>query len=1478
MKRLCGILLALAGLFLYAPCAAQNTRVRGTVTDAQTGEPIPYAVVLFPGTTTGITTDDEGFYSLESRDTSSYIRAEMVSYEPQIRPVHVGGYNQIDFRLTPSHLEIESVVITPGDNPAHPILEGIIRNKKYNDSKEYDRYICRTYTKMELGLANIREFRSKKLQQNFGFIFEHLDTSSVTGQPYLPVMISETAADYYHSRTPSVAREVIRASQISGIEDNSVLAQFTGHLHADVNLYENFIDLFGVKFASPLSNSGRSFYKYFLVDSTNVEGRKTYKIRFHPKSVATPVLDGEVNIDSASYALRSARVKMAKGVNVNWIRHLAIEADNRLTADSLWFPQREKMTADFTLTKSDSSKMIAFLGSREVTYSDVKFDTPIPKQVLGTSASVILSDDAISGKQVEWDSLRPYTLTQKEKAIYQMVDSIQQVPLYKNIYTVLNTIIGGYYNTKYVGIGPYGCENLTRVTFPEGLTAIGQNCFRNCAKLESIELPSSVRTLDIYAFYGCKLLTSVVIPEGVEAIPRFLFDSCTALTDVTLPSTLKSIGAEAFEATGLEEITIPESVTTIESSVFKNCKSLERIQFPDALTAIPANLCNACSALTTINMPSKLETVGNDAFYNCGKLQDVTFPETLKSLDERSFGGCSAFTRIIIDIPAIANYAFWNCANVTSIDLGEKVTSIGRNAFISASNLQTITCRAENAPSLGNSAFGSAGSKVEGAKILYVPAASYDAYETAWTDVTSQGYALQDINDQQLTDGIYYRASREADWVPTLPATFTALYVRTVGDNAALTASQFNTVITKISAQSAPVTLDLNMAKFEATEFPTGLAGNAKLGTIKFFENTASIAAGAFKGCTALTKATVPTGVEIIGESTFEGCTALASLTLPSSVKTVGDKAFKGCSALVETSLSAIENIGTEAFAGTGLTSAKIYATTLGEKSFRDCTELTAITLGSATTIPAEMFAGCTAITTVTIPASVQTIGASAFEGCSKLATLTLGSGVTTLGDRAFADCGLTALALPDNVTTLGDGAFSNNPNIATLQFGAGLTAISDNAFATNDAIENLTIPKTIVTIGAGSFSDWSKLTKLTISGNTLTSIGSKAFENAALLADVYAEPTTAPAVQADSFSGAGTSVQGSKTFHVASVEAYSSWTTAASGYTMEALGPDYLSEGLYYRASGEDPWKSEIPQTFTTLYVKTVGDNTVMTAAQMKSVADAVLALAAPATVDFSEVVYESTTFPNSFKSNANLAGIVFPQNVTATASAAFQKTGMTSVTVLKDISYGSNAFDSCASLVSVTVEEGVTEIGNYMFQNTKLTDVTLPNSVTKIGASAFNGCSLTTINFGQGVKTIENSAFQNCGELTEIILPDATETLGQNAFGDCPKLAKISLGKNMKTLEAYCFVGYSKGCPLLGDIICRATTPPTLKDDYGTGPFGGGWSPVAGKDVPAENRIIHLPKSADLVGGTGAYADSSWVKLTSSTYGFAFKYDVEG
>ena len=268
-------------------------------------------------------------------------------------------------------------------------------------------------------------------------------------------MISETAADYYHNRQPVLRREVIRANRISGVRDNFTMAQFTGHLHSKVNLYDNFIDIFNLKFPSPLSNSGQLYYKYFLVDSMFSSGRKIYKIRFHPRSLSVPVLDGEVNIDSASFALQSARVSMAKGVNVNWIRHLQIECESEPLNDTLWFKRQDRISADFSIVMSDSSKMTSFLGSRQVNYSNVRIGEGIPAEIFRMDNNVVVGEHVIRGDDRFWDTVRPYALSDKEQAIYDMVDSIQHVPLYRNIYTIINTIFGGYYNTKYVGIGPY---------------------------------------------------------------------------------------------------------------------------------------------------------------------------------------------------------------------------------------------------------------------------------------------------------------------------------------------------------------------------------------------------------------------------------------------------------------------------------------------------------------------------------------------------------------------------------------------------------------------------------------------------------------------------------------------------------------------------------------------------------------------------------------------------------------------------------------------------------------------------------------------------------------------------------------------------------------------------------------------------------------------------------------------------------------
>ena len=90
-----GILLSLSGI---VGTQAQSTRVRGQVTDGN-GVPLRFVSVVFPGTTVGITTDEQGVYALETRDTVSRVQASMIGYATRTRPVTPGIFNRVDFVL-----------------------------------------------------------------------------------------------------------------------------------------------------------------------------------------------------------------------------------------------------------------------------------------------------------------------------------------------------------------------------------------------------------------------------------------------------------------------------------------------------------------------------------------------------------------------------------------------------------------------------------------------------------------------------------------------------------------------------------------------------------------------------------------------------------------------------------------------------------------------------------------------------------------------------------------------------------------------------------------------------------------------------------------------------------------------------------------------------------------------------------------------------------------------------------------------------------------------------------------------------------------------------------------------------------------------------------------------------------------------------------------------------------------------------------
>ena len=122
-------------LLAAVTAAAQGTtRVRGMVTDADTGEPVPFVSVYFDGTTIGISTDMDGRYSLETRSPQARVlTASLIGYESLSIPVSQGAFKEINFRLKQDHTQLNAALVKPDNRYIKRILRKLDRNLPVND-------------------------------------------------------------------------------------------------------------------------------------------------------------------------------------------------------------------------------------------------------------------------------------------------------------------------------------------------------------------------------------------------------------------------------------------------------------------------------------------------------------------------------------------------------------------------------------------------------------------------------------------------------------------------------------------------------------------------------------------------------------------------------------------------------------------------------------------------------------------------------------------------------------------------------------------------------------------------------------------------------------------------------------------------------------------------------------------------------------------------------------------------------------------------------------------------------------------------------------------------------------------------------------------------------------------------------------------------------------------------------------------------
>ncbi len=296
------------------------------------------------------------------------------------------------------------------------------------------------------------------------------------------------------------------------------------------------------------------------------------------------------------------------------------------------------------------------------------------------------------------------------------------------------------YNTEYRVVGVKSNNKNSDIIIPseyKGLqvTSIRGRVFSASTSLTSIEIPSSVISIDSDVFSWCLRLT---IYCEAESAPSEWFNWNSSNRPVVwncknndvandgniyykaengIKYSLKDgearVVGQSTLISGSKEIPSEVTykgkiyrVTSIGSYAFSDCSSLTSIEIPDSVTSIGNGAFSYCSSLTSIEIPSSITSIGSYAFEDCSSLTSIEIPDSVTSIDNRAFNGCSSLTSIEIpsSITSIGNQAFRDCSSLTSIEIPSSVTSIGDSAFSGCSSLTSIEIPS-SITSIGESTF-----------------------------------------------------------------------------------------------------------------------------------------------------------------------------------------------------------------------------------------------------------------------------------------------------------------------------------------------------------------------------------------------------------------------------------------------------------------------------------------------------------------------------------------------------------------------------------------------------------------------------------------------------------------------------------------------------------------------------------------------------------------------------------------------------
>lgn len=463
---------------LFVACAAAQS-VTGVVTNAISGEPVPFANVFYEGDKRTVQADEEGKFSIPFKKGKLYVSS--IGFDS--KSFRVDKAQRLEARLMPNVKSFAEATVTGHkkkysrkNNPAVELMRKVIAAKKKSDLRQHDYYSIDKYSKLTFAFNEVTDkvFEEGKFK-NMPFLKEHVETCNETGKLILPISVDETVSCDIFRKNPRTEKTIVLGQRTNGINDlfntGDILNTMLKDCFTDVDIYEDEVRLLQYPFISPVSSrSGISFYRYFIEDTLMVANERCIELTFAPNNPQDFGFTGTIYVlADSTYRIKKVDMGIPGRSDVNFVESM------RIIQEFTQLPTGEQvLVSDDMLVQLKIAKFLQKFQVRRTThYSNFAFD-PIPDRSFRFKGNQLVDANAQMRDEEFWEQHRSENLSKSETRMDAFIRNLQNIKGFKPILFVAKAFIENYVETSVdpkkpskVDIGPV--NTMISQNFVDGL-------------------------------------------------------------------------------------------------------------------------------------------------------------------------------------------------------------------------------------------------------------------------------------------------------------------------------------------------------------------------------------------------------------------------------------------------------------------------------------------------------------------------------------------------------------------------------------------------------------------------------------------------------------------------------------------------------------------------------------------------------------------------------------------------------------------------------------------------------------------------------------------------------------------------------------------------------------------------------------------------------------------------------------------------